>query len=323
VNMFRVAVLSVVAVAASCSASHSPVEKPCSQRPSEKHAQWSSGWVVCNSFGAELECRGRDGTSSWRWDMSAAVDGISGGVAFVCVLSNGVIRCNQYDETSQFSHMGENDSYEMMSSGYRHLCAYHRGAGPRVDCWKWDARRKVFVPLVVSALLPDIALQISSMRHQTCVLLADGHVMCADMFEEHAKFVSIVIPEEIVRVASSMRAGCGVSVHGNAWCWGSGPLNERNIEEVSADNSLQRFANMIDGPSHVDRIAAGPSGFCAWKQGGYAWCWGTHGKIRALGAVDRVINDQSEEFTSSMITIESKVEDVRFDHYNVYVYLSE
>src|SRR6185437_10395781 len=63
---------------------------------------------------------------------------------------------------------------------------------------------------------------------------------------------------------------CGVTIGGDAYCWGTGPLG-------NASASASSVPMLVDGGLHFTTVSAGWEHSCALAASGAAYCWGSDG----------------------------------------------
>jgi alpha-tubulin suppressor-like RCC1 family protein len=177
-----------------------------------------------------------------------------------------------------------------ISAGAFHNCAL--GIDQRVYCWgynRWGqvgngSTESVITATPVSADFRAVA--VSSGGYHSCALATDGDVWCwgANDFGQlgtgsSALFVAVPTLIRTPLLFASISAGrthsCGVSIFGEAYCWGSNAHGELG-DGVPFRPGLAGPPTpvLVKFITDVVSVSAGAEKSCAVTRGGLGWCWG-------------------------------------------------
>jgi alpha-tubulin suppressor-like RCC1 family protein len=172
-----------------------------------------------------------------------------------------------------------------LSAGYSHACGVTTSGV--VQCWGGNAygqlgdntlaSRSVPAPIVSSLTLTAVAAG----HAHTCALASGGDVYCwgsdgRGQLGDGNQGSNSTAPIKVAGGISfaSVSAGgyhtCGITVGGDAYCWGS------NANGQLGDSSLtdRSMPSRVAGGLKFTSISAGESHTCGVASGGKAYCWG-------------------------------------------------
>ena len=124
----------------------------------------------------------------------------------------------------------------------------------------------------------------------TCALTPTGAAYCwglntsgqlgdGDPFFNRAGPVQVIGNLEFVLVSAGGLHTCGVTVGGDAYCWGSQARGQLGTGSSGPD--VRAFPQLVQGGLSFTSISAGAEHSCGVVQGGAAYCWGagTQGQL--------------------------------------------
>jgi alpha-tubulin suppressor-like RCC1 family protein len=180
--------------------------------------------------------------------------------------------------------------FEAISAGREHTCAVD-GDG-RIHCWGDNRHGELGVPVETTFTTSPTMVAggrswktVSAGAWHTCGVTTDGGAFCWGLNSGgqlgastgEASHSATPLPVSGSHEFETLTAGsglsCAVTLQGETYCWGSGPLGD-GVEEsssvpvaVSASVAFQQ----VNASSHS----------CALDRGGVAYCWGSneHGQL--------------------------------------------
>jgi alpha-tubulin suppressor-like RCC1 family protein len=186
--------------------------------------------------------------------------------------------------------VGLSSGVSMVATGSEHTCAVVDDG--RVKCWGTDwmgqlgdgANVNRNTPVDVVGL-PSGAVAIATGSEHTCVILADGRVMCwgangtgqlGDGTNVHRNTPVDVggLPSGAIAIAAGSEHSCAVLAGGQLKCWGANWTGQLGDGTNAHRNTPVDVAGLSSG---VVGIAAGAEHTCAVLGDGRVKCWGTNG----------------------------------------------
>lgn len=129
-------------------------------------------------------------------------------------------------------------------------------------CWGDSTRTMTPTPVPEMGSVTAVAVGIS----ETCVIRANGGVLCQSSFESEPRFVPGLCDATALMIGSDSK--CAVVSDGSVRCWGG--LNESVFGKSSSKRAVA-----VPGVTDAIQIAAGRSGYtCALIADGTVTCWG-------------------------------------------------
>jgi alpha-tubulin suppressor-like RCC1 family protein len=297
-TVFRLAVLSALAVACVRNAPTDPIELrvgAANEPPPATGVGGMGGAAPAGAGGSSLLPLGSAGFGGLPLVAPAAVDVTAGGRHSCALLDNGHVACwGQADlgdgvsTTSSAAVMvtGLSDAVAI-SAGWFHTCA-RRQTGA-VVCWGTGSSgqlgsgssARAIVPVTVAGLSDAVALAAGSLH--TCAVRAGGGVVCwgdnqfgqlgeGGMVGQALSPVSVLNLSDATSVTAGRWHTCAVRSTGAVVCWGSGQFG--HLGNGGFDNSAVPVP--VSGLFDAESLGAGWDHTCAVRATGDVVCWGSN-----------------------------------------------
>lgn len=178
--------------------------------------------------------------------------------------------------------------FTRISSGYWHACALT--AEGEAWCWGYGSStgsgstEDRLAPVAVATAERFTAIEAG--LYHTCALTAAGSAWCwgSNFYGEtgsgttgDAQLTPVPVAGGHVFVALAVgydQASCGITVAGEAWCWGRGPLGVAGVTESATPVLVaggHAFASLTVGHAHACGITVGGEALCWEWSGSNTW----------------------------------------------------
>lgn len=203
----------------------------------------------------------------------------------------GEVTVRNADGTDDFTGSGDVRPY------FQYAQALAPGKATLPKNWEWDVPAtvesftfelgvfaKVLFPDDLKAGLNFNVTTLAADSLHTCVLNLMGEPFCwgsggsgrlgnLGMLQESLPVPTVTGGEQFITVEAGLAHTCGLTVKGEAWCWGSGGDGRLGNGGTAAAYTPVR----VFGDITFVQMAVGRTHTCALEEDGTAWCWGGGG----------------------------------------------
>jgi S1-C subfamily serine protease len=276
-----------------------------------------------------------DGTTVSRYDSPAEVAGglafqsISAGSGHTCgIVQTGDVYCWGLDEGGQLGSPFDGDRttpvrvpvtgpFRTVSAIWQYTCGLTTAG--EAWCWGAVAGNSFLRRSSPARYAPDLTfVALTAGWYQFCGITAAGRAYCQGFNENgelgtgspddgfHEEPMPVAGDHAFTSITSGVMHTCGLTLEGQAWCWGSNDSGQLGNGTTAASAVPVR----VSGGHAFEAVSAGGLHTCGLTPDGEVWCWG-YNRIVASHEGGGVLPDGEELYTEPVRTLTLDPDDRR------------